>query len=433
MEHPNITQLKAHSQEFTKKIHKLSEILYVAVGYDVGNCSMIVGSEGVLIIDSLRSLDAAEELAADFRKITDKPVMGLIYTHAHVDHVGGASAFVGPDTKVIARSNHGEDMDVTSPVWPAIGKRSALMFGSFLPEDVCYNRGAFGYAIPNGRRDEGYVKPNLTFDDRLDINIGGLELEIYGTKGETDDHLFVWLPNEKIIVSGDNYYRAFPNLYTVRGTRYRDVEEWGNAAAKMATFPAEYLVPGHCTPVAGKAQVHQALTEYAEGILSIYQQTIDAINEGLTIDEVVEKVKLPEHLKGVYSLKEFYGHVEWSVRNIFVGKLGWFDGNPTSLFPLPPLEKAQKMIDLAGSEKALWEKANKAFEAGEFQWCLELTDYLLRVLPTDTGYQMLKMKALRAYADTMINANARNYMLVAASAMESDKVKNYKVRYSGGM
>lgn len=98
MEHPNISQLKAHSAQFKKELIKLSDILYVAVGYDASNLGMVIGEDGVIIIDSLRSMDAAEELAADLKKITSKPVKALIYTHGHFDHVGGAKAFVEKDT-----------------------------------------------------------------------------------------------------------------------------------------------------------------------------------------------------------------------------------------------------------------------------------------------------------------------------------------------
>jgi len=416
-EHPNLLQLKAHSAEFRKDLIQLNDILYVGVGYDASNVAMVIGEDGVIIIDSLRSLDAAEELAADFRKITDKPVKALIYTHGHFDHIGGATAFVNEDTTIIGRSNFREEMDATSPAYKAITKRGLRMFATNMPDEVVINRGVSAANIPKGRIRGGYLPPTQTFDERLSITIAGIDIELYGTKGETDDHLFAWLPNEKILFSGDNYYKSFPNLYTIRGTKYRDVRDWGEANKKMASFPADYLVSGHSRPLTGKAYIHQQLSNYSEGILSIYQQTMEGINQGLTMDELCEKVSLPDHLKEADNLQEFYGHVAWSVLNIFVGYLGWFDGNPTSLFPLPPLEKATLMLELAGGKKQLLAKAQQALTTQKYQWCLELTDYLLRIDPQDTLAKSLKVEALRNLAATLKNANARNYYLVSAEEL----------------
>ena len=258
MEHPNISQLKAHSAQFEKELIKLSDILYVAVGYDASNLGMVIGEDGVIIIDSLRSMDAAEELAADLKKITNKPVKALIYTHGHFDHVGGAKALVEEDTQIIARSNFRQEMDRTSPVYKAIMRRGIRMFGGNLAPEVIINRGVAGGFVPTTRMGKGFLPPTRTFEDYLAINIAGIDLEIYGTKGETDDHLFIWLPKEKILFSGDNYYRSFPNLYTIRGTKYRDIKAWGDAVAKMATFPSDYLVPGHTRPLAGLETIRAA-------------------------------------------------------------------------------------------------------------------------------------------------------------------------------
>ena len=139
------------------------------------------------------------------------------------------------------------------------------------------------------------------------------------------------------------------------------------------------------------------------------------------MDELCEQVQLPAHLKEADNLQEYYGHVAWSVRSIFTYYLGWFDGNPTSIFPLPPLEKASLMVKLAGGKEKLMQQAKEALAEEKHQWCLELTDYLLRLEPSDAAIKALKIEALTAYAATMKNANARNYFLVSAEQLKHNK------------
>src|SRR6056297_3852335 len=124
--------LKEQSQEFTPpEIIQLNENVYAAVGYDGSNSSMVIGKQGVVIIDAIRALGAAEKVAKEFRKITDKPVKALIYTHGHGDHTGGASAFIGEskDVKIIAREGFKDDLQGNSPVEPILKKRNARQFG----------------------------------------------------------------------------------------------------------------------------------------------------------------------------------------------------------------------------------------------------------------------------------------------------------------
>lgn len=419
-EHPNITKLKKQSEEFIPEIIKLSSNVYAAVGYDGSNCAMIIGDDGVIMIDALRALGAAEKVAEKFRKITDKPVVALIYTHGHADHTGGTSAFVGSNDKVkiIARNGFKEELQANSPVQKILKKRNARQFGRNLPDHEIINRGVTSGKTSTDRVGEGYIAPNLTFNDSLYINIAGVELELYAANGETNDQLFIWSPSNKTLFAGDNYYKAFPNLYAIRGSQYRDVKSWGETVSKMSRFPVEHLVPGHTRPLSGKENINKNLRNYSTAIMSVYNQTIDCMNAGLTMQQTVESVKLSEDLRNQENLQEFYGSVAWGVRSIFSHYVGWFEGDPTTLYPLTLSNEAMKIIKMAGGEKKVYDNLSSALNEGEYQWGLQLADYLLEVNYRNEEVKKLKIELLRKLAAQQINAPARNYYLSFANEME---------------
>lgn len=422
-EHPNHTKLKAQSKEFVKELIKLGDRVYMGVGYDGSNASMIVGDDGLVIIDGLRGIGAAEELFADFREISDKPVKALIYTHGHGDHTGGASAFIEnpSNTRIISRSHFKEELEGNSPVQKILIKRNIRQFGRDLPDEDIVNRGVAAGRTPTDRAGKGYVPPNETFENSLKLTIAGIDIELHEANGETNDELFVWLPKDKTLFTGDNYYKAFPNLYAIRGSQYRDVKSWGESIQRMSELPVEHLVPGHTRPTSGKDKIHKDLTNYAEAILSVYQQTIDGMNEGLDVEELCAKVELPAHLKDAENLQEFYGSVPWGVRSIFFHLVGWFDGNPTQLYPLRPKSEAEQIVRLAGGKEKIENQFHKAMEEGDYQWGMQLSDYLLALDDNDTNAKQMKIQALRKAAATQINAPARNYYLSYAKELEDQE------------
>ena len=161
----------------------------------------------------------------------------------------------------------------------------------------------------------------------------------------------------------------------------------------------------------------EVLTNYRDAIEHVFEQTIAGINEGMTPDQLVEHVELPEHLRDLDYLREYYGNIEWGVRAIFTGYLGWFNGNPTQLFSLPPAEEAERMVSLAGGEAALREAAARAIEEGDAQWAAELSDHLLALYPNDASIRSLKADALEQLAENLITATGRNYYLTVAQEL----------------
>ena len=414
-------QLEKHSIEFRRELIRVTDGVYVAVGFDESNVSMIEGNDGIVIIDTLLATEAAEIVLKEFRKITGKPTKAIVYTHSHMDHISGAKVFAreaNPD--IFSRASLAPEK--TTPLKPILMRREAMQFGRNLPEKDIINRGLGTGKAPTGGLGEGYIPPNRTFwRKRHTIRIAGLELELVAAPGETDDHLYAWLPEKKVLFCGDNYYKVFPNLYAIRGTPYRDVQQWANSLDEMSRLGAHFMIPGHTRPITGEKMIKETLENYRDAIRFLYNRTIEEINRGLTPDEIVEVVKLPPELSSKPYLKEFYGTVPWAVRSIYCGHLGWFNGNPSNLFPLPPLEEAKRLAALAGGEEKLITNLRRSIEHEDWQWACQLADHIM-VLDAKDAHEAgkLKVKALRALAEEQINAPARNYYLSWAQEMSND-------------
>lgn len=415
--------LSAHTAEFRKEVIKVADGVYVAVGYGIANSIMLVGDDGIIIVDTMEDEGTAKAVLAEFRKITDKPVKALVYTHSHPDHIGGARIFTGgsADIPVYAQKEVIRNMDRTTfELQEAITRRSLRMYGPLLPDEEMVNVGLG----PRLEMHEGSVidilRPNKLFDENLKESIAGIDFELVHAPGETTDQLFVWLPKQRVLLPGDNLYKTFPNLYTIRGTTYRDPRLWADSLDKMRALKPAVLVPSHTRPLVGEQQIDEILTTYRDGIRYVNDQALRLINLGYTPDEIAPRIKLPAHLASSPFLQEFYGKPGWSARSIFSGNLGWFDGNPTHLQPLVPEEEAQKMIALAGGADAMLKQAKEADAKGESQWVLQLTDYLLRAQPDAAEAKQLRIKALRALGEREANPNARHWYLMTARELAGE-------------
>jgi len=417
----NNKELAGHTAEFKQEIIKVTDGVYVAIGYGLANSILLEGQDGVVVVDVMESVEAATPVKNAFDNITLKPIKAVIYTHYHADHVFGAGVFT--ENKNIDVYSHKKTLDeldrVTTVTQEITYKRAMRMFGTFLKNGELENCGIGPFLKFNDKTTVSYVRPNKTFsDETLKVSIAGINLELIHAPGETDDQILVWIPDKKVLIAADDYYKSFPNLYTIRGTSYRDVLAWVRSLDKMRLLKAEYLVPCHSRPVTGSDTIHKTLTDYRDAIQFVHDQTIRGINRGLTPDELVETVKLPHHLAEKPYLREYYGTVAWSVRNIYNGYLGWFSGNSTDLNPLTLKERAGRFARLAGGNKELLEHARKAGAEQDHQWVLELTDKLLQITPNMSEALELKALSLRALALQQGNANARNYYLSQAYEAE---------------
>ena len=419
-------ELKAHPEYFKREIIQLADNVYMAFGFAASNQFMIVGDDGLIIIDTSETTKAAANVLAAFREISSLPIHTIILTHSHRDHVSGASVFAeGGSPDILASERYSEDSLFVASSHPqpvkAMQARTKRQFGIGLsyPDEI------IGIGVGPGDRPlegmgAGSLPPTRFIGDAGEIlKICNIELELKLVPGETPDHIVVWYPEKKVLICGDNFYHAFPNLYAIRGTAYRDFDTWADSLDTLMAFQPEVLGPGHTRPVFGAAAIQESLSDYRDAIRHVITETRNGMDEGLTIDQLAHRVKLPPELAEKRYLREYYGRVDHSVRAYFVGTLGWFDGNPTSLGSLAPEDEAQKFIALAGGEDALWQAVEMARAEADYQWALQLVDrFIFAGIDTDRA-RKTKADILRIHADSQINCPTRHYYL--QSAKELDK------------
>ena len=405
-------ELFAHTQEFRREVVRVADGVYSAVGYALGNAILVEGDDGVIIIDTTEGTDAAREIKSEFDLITTKPVRAIIYTHSHPDHIRGAAVFAGGDEPEVYAHESFLPENRPAPVGRS-ARGGSSQFGGSLPAELHPNDGIGPELVMGG--DNGYLEPTVTFaGERYQFEVAGIRVELVHAPGETDDQIYVWLPERRVLFPGDNFYGAFPNLYAIRGVPLRRVDWWAESLAKMIDEDPEYLVPSHTRPILGNANVMSALRAYHDGVRSVLEQTIAGMNRGLRPDELARTVRLPDDLAHSPYLREFYGTVEWSVRTIYSYYLGWFDGNATGLFPLSNTERAERLIELVGGIAPLLAVGSAALDRGDHQWAAEVADYVLFVEENNRPAQLLKADALEALAERQISAGARNWYLSSA-------------------
>ena len=414
-----VEKLFQHSEEFIQKVYSYENGIHAAVGYGIANSYLIEGSGLNIIIDATDSVFQAEKVYAEFSAINSNPIAAIIYTHNHGDHTLGAKYFVDQQDEtplIIAHESTAKSVEkIFGILNPIISSRSSKMFGTTLPEGEVINVGIGPY-LSVGRSAPGYIKPNVTFDDKLKLNIAGIAFEFFHAPGETDDQIFVWLPDYQALFPGDNIYKTFPNLYTIRGTSHRDVNAWVNSLDMMIALEPEHIFPSHTLPFSGDS-VLETLTIYRDGIQFIHDQTIRLMNQGMHPEEIIENIELPSAVASSPYLQEFYGTVRWSVKSIFNGYLGWFSGNISELDPTSTFKRAKLVSNMVGGPDALFVELKKAIINKEMQWALEVSDLLLAI-----DYRLAEVTKYRAeaafYLGSMAsNPNKRNYFLSEAQRL----------------
>lgn len=418
---PSHPDLAAHSAQFAQGVVEVTDGVHVAIGYGLANSILIEGTDGVIIVDAMESAEAARPVKAAFDAITSKPVRAIIYTHNHADHIFGAAVLAGDDApEVHAHATTVALIDrIANQIRPIIYRRAMRQFGTQLSPDEFVNAGIGPRLLVDETTTPALLRPTHSFAGaRTELTIAGIRLELVHAPGETPDQIFVWLPDKRVLLPGDNFYHSFPNLYAIRGTAYRDVMDWVRSLDTMRARRPLHLVPSHTRPISGADEVQAALINYRDAIQYVHDQTIRLMNLGLDPEVIVERVRLPPHLASAPYLQEYYGRVDWSVRAIFHGYLGWFGGNATGLGTLTHQARAEQMAALAGGADALRRQAEAAAAAAQHQWALELADHLRVLDPTDETARALRIASLRALAAQELSANGRNYYLTQALEAE---------------
>lgn len=422
---------KYHGEAYKKAVHQVNDRIRCYVAYGHSNCIVIEGDTSLILVDALDSNVRGERLKQELATWTDKPVKTIIYTHGHPDHRGGAGAFRDTVEEVIAFAPKRPALKYYDKLADVLNARTVRQFGYHLTDEEVITQGLGireGSVCGEGQYDmllptTLYTESSLcsaqgkNTQDQIERVIDGIPFKLVSAVGETDDQIFVWLPEDKVLCCGDNYYACWPNLYAIRGSQYRDIAAWVDSLEVILSYPAEVLLPGHTNPLFGYEAIQDVLGHYRGAIESVLLQTIDCMNRGMSEADTVSSVRLPEEYRNKPYLGEYYGTVDWSVRAIYHGYLGWFDGNPSNLNPLPDEMYAKKLVELIGVEKLIAEiKDNQT--RGEYQLALQFCDLLIQAGANRDIAMQEKQQALLALSHVITSANGRHYYQESAAELE---------------
>jgi alkyl sulfatase BDS1-like metallo-beta-lactamase superfamily hydrolase len=347
------------------------------------NVTAIKTGEGLVLIDTGSHFNQEETVKLVRRHAPDR-INAAIYTHGHVDHASGMPAFAAEAQRnKVARPR-------------VVGHRAtAARFDR-------YKRTAGYNSIINSRQfsvttpwPSEYVYPDTYFDDRLTVTAGAMKFECHHARGETDDHCWVYIPQRKVLCTGDFIIWAAPNAGNPQKAQ-RYAREWSEALRAMAKTGAEILIPGHGVPVFGSMRVRQVLLETADYLRSLYDQTIALMNEGATLDTILHQVEPPAALIERPYLQAVYDEPKFIVRNIWRLEGGWYDGIPSHLKPAPEAEQAKEIAALAGGVERVVARALERLASGELALASHLSDWAVAAAPENKEAQAARAKVYEA-------------------------------------
>jgi alkyl sulfatase BDS1-like metallo-beta-lactamase superfamily hydrolase len=376
--------------------HGLFEVVpgvYQVRGLDIANMTLIEGDGGVIVVDTLTSIEgarAAMELYFEHRGRC--PVAAVIFTHTHTDHWGGARGVI--DDAMLASGQvpiiapdlfmeHAVSENIIAG--PAMLRRAQYQFGPFLKKGP---RGqvdcGLGKSMAAGSvallRPTDLIK--ATGDKRT---IDGVEFEFQmAPNSEAPAEMHFFIPRYRLLNLAENCTHNFHNLLPFRGADVRDALAWSkylSEALQLWGGKAEAMCGQHHWPVWGAERVDTMIRQQRDLYKFAHDQTLRLLNHGLTATEIAEAIKLPKSLDGAWHARGYYGHIRHNVKAIYQKYLGWYDANPANLDPLPPVEAGKKFMEYMGGADAILSRARADFDKGEFRFIAQALSHLVFAQP----------------------------------------------------
>lgn len=387
--------------------HVADGIVTVHTTYFCGSVTAIRTSEGLVLIDTAKP-DTAKRTLDVLRSWDDGPIHTVIFTHGHIDHTSGitvideeADARGWPRPRIVAHRNVGRRM----ARYEASHGFNSLVQGQQFDKP--------GYVYPIGQR-----RPDLVYDDTLSLTIGGEAITLFHGRGETDDASFVWLPERRVLASGDFVIWVFPNAGNPRKVQ-RYAAEWAVALRQMEQLHPAVLIPGHGPVVFGAERAAQMLRDGAGALEHLVRETLALMNKGATLEDVLQAVKLPaDYLAKPYLLPK-YDDPEFLVRGIYHFYAGWFDGNPAHLKPVRTADLAAELADLAGGADKLAARAAALSQAGPSRLAVHLAELAGAAAPGDRAIQAIRATVLRRLIEGETSLMGKAFLAVYAREAEA--------------
>ncbi|MBB6520473.1 alkyl/aryl-sulfatase [Pseudoteredinibacter isoporae] len=367
-------------------LYKVSDGIYQLRGYDLSNMTLIEGETGWIVVDPLTTKETAEAALAFARThLGDKPVSGLIMTHSHVDHFGGALAVLDPETQsdvpVVAPEHFmAEATSENILAGPTMKRRAVYMYGRDLPKSP-YGHVDTGLGKAPAFGTVGIVPPNILISKTGETHrIDGVEFQFqYTPNSEAPAELTFYLPKQKAFCGAELLSRNMHNLYTLRGAKVRDALAWSAyiEEARLLYKDADIYFASHHWPIWGQESIDKFLRGQRDTYKYIHDQTLRLAYKGHTPKEISEMIRLPESLASEFSNRGYYGTTKHNSKAVYQAYFGWYDANPANLNPLPPEAASVKYIEAMGGEDAVLQKGQAALDQGEYRWAAELLNHLV--------------------------------------------------------
>jgi alkyl sulfatase BDS1-like metallo-beta-lactamase superfamily hydrolase len=410
-------------------IHGLFEVVpgvYQVRGYDISNIAFVESDEGVIVVDPLISCETAAAALALYRRHRgDRAVTGLIYSHTHIDHFGGARGVVSDEdvesgrVPVLAPEGfleHAVSENVYAGI--AMGRRAGYMFGALL-EPGQEGQMTAGIGATTSVGQVSLIDPTLDIvETGQEETIDGVRFSFQLTPGtEAPAEMNFFLPDRRTLFIAENASHTMHNLYTLRGALVRDPRIWArylDEAMDLFGERAEAMFACHHWPRWGSERIVDFLAKQRDMYAYIHDQTLRLINLGYTGPEIAEQVELPPSLASEWHCRDFYGSVSHNVKAVYQRYMGWFDGNPAHLWQHPPEEAARRYVEYMGGADAVLERAGEALERGDLRWVAEVVNHVVFADPGNEAARELQARALERLGHGAENAIWRNFFLTGA-------------------
>ncbi|KXO06360.1 MULTISPECIES: alkyl/aryl-sulfatase [Marinobacter] len=411
-------------------LFQVVEGMYQVRNMDLSNMTIIEGDSGLIIIDPLLTpATARASLELYYQHRPEKPVVAVLYTHNHADHFGGVKGVINEEdvrsgkVRVYAPEGFMEHAIAENVIaGNAMTRRATYQFGAGLPPGV---RGhvdtGLGKALGSGPLS--LIAPTDTVPDNATLTVDGVEIEFQMAHGtEAESEMMMYFPQFKVLNTAEITSQHLHNIYTIRGAAIRDASAWSRFIDKaMVRFAdrADILVAQHHWPIWERDEIKHFLAVQRDLYKHIHDQTVRMMNQGMLPGDIAENLRLPESLSQEWSARGYYGTVRHNSRGVYQRYMGWYDGNPANLNPLPPREEAGRTIDYMGGEEEVLRKARKDFEAGDYRWVATVTRQLIYANPDNQAARELAADALEQLGYQSEAGTWRSAYLVGAHELRN--------------
>ncbi len=410
-------------------LFKVTDHVYQVRGLDLANVTFVEGKTGWIVIDPLTAAETAR-VAFDLvsKHVAKKPIHAVIYTHSHVDHYAGVRGIVSEEDvqsgkiQIIAPEGfleHAVSENIIAG--NAMSRRAHYMFGAFLEKgprgqvDAGLGKGTAGGTL-------GLVAPTVTISETgKKMNIDGVDIIFQLTPGtEAPAEMNFYFPQYKALCLAENVTHTLHNLYTLRGAQVRDAALWAkyiNETIELFGGDTEVEFASHHWPVWGNEHIVDLLTKQRDLYKYLHDQTLHLANQGYTMLEIAQMIRLPKSLASEFANRDYYGTVSHNVRAVYNKYLGYFDGNPANLNPLPPEAAGKKYVEFMGGADEVIKKASTAFENGEYRWVAQVMSHVVFADPQNMEARALEADALEQLGYQAESAPWRNFYLMGAKEL----------------